>query len=77
MPELVPDEPEPVAGLEVIARRRLAVARSAAGEEVRSRVPDRGRGRDDRAGEVEPGGERYKARAAASNASKSGTSEPA
>jgi hypothetical protein len=50
--------------LEVVAGRRLAVARSAAGHEARSRVPDSRPRRGDAGREVERAGERYEARAA-------------
>jgi hypothetical protein len=46
--ELVAREPEPVAALEVVARRGFAVARRAAGHEARPDVRDRRLGRDDR-----------------------------
>jgi hypothetical protein len=44
--EVVADEPEVVRGLEMVARRGLAVARRLPGQEVRARVPNRRRGRD-------------------------------
>src|ERR671931_1328993 len=72
--DLVPRQPEVVERLEVVARRRLAVAGRAAGHEARSGVPDRGPGGGDAGREVERAGERYEARAAASSSSKSGTS---
>ena len=75
MLELVPDEPELVAGLEVVAGRGLAVPRRAAGEEVVVRVLDRRPGREDAGGEVKRANPGYKSAAAASNASKSGNSE--
>jgi hypothetical protein len=75
MLELIAEQPEPVGRLKVVARRGLPVARRAAGEEAVVRMPDRRRGRDNARGEVEGGGERYKARAAASSSSKSGTSD--
>lgn len=74
MLELVADEPEPVVRLQVVARRRLAVARRAAGEEVRARVQDGRPRRRDACGEVERYDEAGKAEAAASSSSKSGTS---
>ena len=72
--ELVPDEPELVADLEVVARRRLAVPRAALGHEGRVQVPGTGPCRKETCPEVERAGERYNARAAASSSSKSGTS---
>ena len=59
-----------------IERRRfwLAAPVRAAREEVRPGVLDRGPRRHERAGEVGDAGERYKARAAESSSSKSGTS---
>ena len=75
MLELMTDEPPVVQRLQVVPGRRLAVTWRAAGEKVRPRVENRGPRRGDSGGEVERAGERYEARAAASNASKSGTSE--
>jgi hypothetical protein len=50
--DLVPRQPEPVRRLQVVARRRLALAGRAPGEEVGAEVPDRRRrrqqGGDDR-----------------------------
>ena len=46
--DLVPGQPEAIGGLEMIPRRRLAVARLAAGEEVRVRMAQRGRRRQQR-----------------------------
>ena len=71
--ELVPDEPELVADLEVVARRRFAVPGAALSHEGLSRSWP-GPGRKETCPEVERAGERYKARAAASSSSKSGTS---
>ncbi len=72
--ELVADEPEVVLGLEVVARGRLARNRCRLGEEVRAGVLERGPGRERPSAEVERADERYKARAAESSSSKSGTS---
>ena len=72
--ELVADEPEAVVRLQVVAGRGLAVARGAAGQEVRPRVQDGRPGRRDAGREVEPYDEGGKAEAAASSSSKSGTS---
>ena len=72
--ELVPDEPEVVNGLQVVADRRLSVDRLGARREVRPEVLRRGPHRRESDDEVEPAGERYKARAAESSSSKSGTS---
>ncbi len=73
--QLVPDEPEAVRRLKMVACRGLAVARCASGEEVRVRPLD-GRPGDERA---RPEEERYEegcsARAASSSTSRSGTSE--
>ncbi len=74
MLELIADEPEVVLGLEVVARGRLPRYRGSPREEVRARVLQRGPGRDDTGAEVERADERYKARAAESSSSKSGTS---
>ena len=74
MLELVADEPEPVVRLEVVAGGRLAGPGVAAGEEVRAGVLQRRPGRDDAGAEVERDDEGYKAGAAASSTSKSGTS---
>ena len=69
--ELVAGEPQPVAGLQVVARRRLAVSGRAA---RRGTVPwcFTPAGRDERGDGEERAGERYNARAAASSSSKSG-----
>jgi hypothetical protein len=77
--ELVPDQPEAVDGLQVVACRRLAKAGAAAGDERAPEVSDGGRGGDDRGGSVERRNERDGARqeskrAAASSSSTSGTS---
>ena len=72
--ELVADEPEVVERLEVVAGCGLAVPGRAAGDELRARVPDGRPRRGDAGSEVERAGERYKARAAASSSSTSGTS---
>ena len=74
MLELVSDEPELVAGLQVVALGRLPVAGAALGHERRVHVPGTGPRRQETCPEVERAGERYKARAAASSSSKSGTS---
>jgi hypothetical protein len=70
----VADEPVVVERLQVIARRRVPVARRAAGHEVRARVLDRRPRCHHAAGEVKRGGERYEACAARSSSSKSGNS---
>ena len=72
--ELVADEPEVVLRLEVVASGGLAGHRGRVCEEVRPRVLKRGPGRDDAGAEVERADERYKAWAAESSTSKSGTS---
>src|SRR4051794_22068785 len=72
--ELVPDEPEVVLGLQVVARRRLAGHGGPAREEARPRVRELRRHRQQPGAEVERDEERYKARAAESSSSKSGTS---
>ena len=75
MLDLVAEEPEPVGGLEMVARGRLAVAGRAAGEEVVVRALDRGPRREDARGEVQAADGCYEARAAASSkTSMSGTS---
>ena len=74
MLELVADEPEVVLGLEVVAGGRLAGDGCRASEEMRARVLECGPGRDDPGTEIEGADERYKARAAESSSSKSGTS---
>ncbi len=74
MLELVTDEPEVVLGLKVVARRGLAGNRRRVGQKVRTGVLERGPGREQPRAEVERADERYKARAAASSSSKSGTS---
>ena len=73
--ELVAGEPQAVPGLQVVARRRLAVSGPPAGEEMTADVGDpRGR-RDDGGDQEDERRERYKAWAAWINTSKSGTSE--
>jgi hypothetical protein len=72
--ELVADEPEVVLGLEVVAGRRLAGNCCRAREEVGSGVLKRRPGRHDPRAQVERTDERYKAWAAESSSSKSGTS---
>ena len=74
MLDLVADEPVVVQRLQMVAGRRLAVGRRSAGEEVCAGMEDRRprRGRTGR--EVERSCERYKACAARSSSSKSGTS---
>ena len=47
-PELVADEPEAIARLEVVARGGFAVARKAGGDELRAEVEQRRKRRDDR-----------------------------
>ena len=47
-PELVADEPEAIARLEMVARGRLAVARKAGRDELRAEVEQRRKRRDDR-----------------------------
>jgi hypothetical protein len=74
MLELVADEPELVAGLQVVARGGRAVSGPALGHEGRVQVPDPGPCRPETCPEVERAGERYNACAAASSSSKSGTS---
>ena len=74
MLELLADEPEVVLGLKVVAGVRFAGDGCRAREEVRAGVLERGPGRDDPGSEVEGADERYKARAAESSSSKSGTS---
>ena len=74
MLELVADEPEVVLGLEMVSRGGLTGHRRRLGEEVRAGVLERGPGRDDSGAEVERADEGYKARAAESSSSKSGTS---
>ena len=74
MLDLVADEPVVVQRLQMVAGRRFAVGRRSAGEEVRAGMDDR-RPRRGRAGrKVERSRERYKACAARSSSSKSGTS---
>ena len=58
----------------MVAPRRLAVSRRAAGEEVAAGAVELRPGGGEPGGEVERDCEPYKARAAASSASKSGTS---
>ena len=73
--ELVADEPEVVLGLQVVAGRRLAVARGRAARGSASRRGwSAGQVAATPAPQVERADERYKARAAASSSSKSGTS---
>ena len=72
--ELMADEPVVVEGLQVVARRRFAVARSVTREEVRPGVLDRRPRRGCPSREVQRSAEGYKACAARSNSSKSGTS---
>jgi hypothetical protein len=72
--ELVPDEPEVVDGLQVVARGRFAADRLCARGEVRAEVLRRGPHRGQARRKVERAGESYKARAAESSSSKSGTS---
>jgi hypothetical protein len=74
MLQLVADQPVVVQRLQVVAGGRLAVGRCAAGEELRPGVLERRprRGRSGR--EVQGSAERYKACAARSSSSKSGTS---
>ncbi len=74
MLELVADEPEVVLGLEVVARGGLAGNRRRLGQKVRVGVLERWPGRERPSAEVERADERYKARAAESSSSKSGTS---
>ena len=75
MLDLVAEEPEVVARLQVVAGRRLAVALAAAGEEVVADVDDPRDCREQRGREEDRRGERYKACAAAISSSKFGTSE--
>jgi len=72
--ELMADEPVVVQGLQVVARRRFAVGRRATREKVRPGVLDRRPRRGCPSREVQSSAERYKACAARSNSSKSGTS---
>ena len=74
MRKLVADEPEVVLRLQVVAGGGLARHRRRVREEVRAGVLQRGPGRDDPGTEVERADESYKARAAESSSSKSGTS---
>ncbi len=74
MLELVTDEPKVVLGLQMVARGRLPGDRGSPGEEVRARALERGPGGDDPCAQVQRADERYKARAAESSSSKSGTS---
>src|SRR5207247_2809845 len=64
VPDLVAREQEVVERLEVVARRRLAVGGSGAGQEARPGVPDGRPGGGDTRREVERAGERYEACAA-------------
>jgi hypothetical protein len=68
------DEPEVVLGLEVVSSGGLARDRRRVGEEVRAGVLQRRPGRYDPGAEVKRADESYKARAAESSSSKSGTS---
>jgi hypothetical protein len=63
-----------VLGLEVVAGGRLAGDGCRARQEMRVGMLERGPGRDDPGSDVEGADERYKARAAESSSSKSGTS---
>src|SRR5919198_2084174 len=72
--DVVADEPEPVRRLQVVAGSRLSVAGGAPGQEMRAEVPDCRRCGHEPGNDVEAAGERYKARAARSSSSKSGTS---
>jgi len=74
MLELVADEPIVVERLQMVSGRSLAVCRSTTREKVGSGVQDRRPGRRHTGGEVQRGPERYKACAARSSSSKSGTS---
>ena len=74
MVELVADEPKVVDGLQIVARRGLATNRFRARGEVGAEVLRRGPHRGQAGREVERAGEGYKARAAESSSSKSGTS---
>ena len=73
--ELMAEEPEAPAGLQMVARRGLAVAPLVACEEVRARVLERRPRREQARRDVERYGEADKPRAAASSSSKSGSSE--
>ena len=68
------DEPEVVERLQVVTRGGLTVRRRTTREEVGADVQDRRPGRRCSGCEVERGPERYKACAARSSSSKSGTS---
>jgi hypothetical protein len=72
--ELVAYEPVVVQRLQVVARRRFSVGRRAAREEVRPGVLERRPRRGCACREVQGGAERYKACAARTSSSKSGTS---
>ena len=74
MLQVVSDQPEVVGGLKMVAGCGLAVARGPCGQEMGAGMQDRRRGGDDSGDEVESAGKSYKARAASSKASKSGTS---
>ena len=74
MLELMADEPVVVQRLQMVARRGFAVGGRAAREEVRARVQNRGPGRGYAGREIQSSAERYKACAARSSSSKSGTS---
>jgi hypothetical protein len=67
-------EPELPDGLQVIARRDLAAGGQALGKEALVCVPQRREGRKEPRPEVDGEDERYSARAAATMASRSGTS---
>ena len=75
MLDLVAEEPQVVARLQVVAGCRLAVARPAAGEEVAADVRDPRNRRDHGGDEEDERRERYKAWAARTSSSRSGTSE--
>src|SRR4029450_8910283 len=72
--ERVPDEPEVLLRLQVVARRRLARDRGPAREEARPGVVELRGHREHARAEVERDEERYRGRAAESSSSKSGTS---
>src|SRR5215213_1856827 len=72
--KLVADEPEVVFGLQVVAGRRLTGNRRRAREEARAGVVEPRPHRQEAGAEVERDEKRYKARAAESSSSKSGTS---
>ena len=68
------DEPQVVLGLQMVARGRLARNRRPPREEARAGVPQPWSRRQQPGAEVDRDEERYKARAAESSSSKSGTS---